>query len=176
MRNNKNNFVKKAKQIHKNKYDYSNSIYKSVHSKIEILCPNHGTFWQVVYDHLAGHGCPKCVSHISKKEIEFLNHLKIPDTKENRQKHIKPYKVDGYSPETNTIYEFLGDYYHGNPEIYKAENYNQICHKTFGELYKETFDKFKKFKELGYKVKYIWEFDWKKWNKDKSTDLPIKSF
>ena len=28
----------------------------------------------------------------------------------------------------------------------------------------ETFEKFKKFKSLGYDVKYIWETDWKKFN------------
>ena len=47
---------------------------------------------------------------ISKKETEWLNSLNIPNDKEHRQVMIiiddKQYIVDGYDPESNTIYEF----------------------------------------------------------------------
>ena len=76
--------------------------------------------------------------------------------------------MDGIDYSTNTIYEFLGDFYHGNPEKFNPDNYNKICHKTFKELYENTFNKLNKLKELGYNVKYIWENDWYKFKKEKT--------
>ena len=78
----------------------------------------------------------------------------------NRQKHIKPFRVDGVDFEKKIIYEFLGDYWHGNPIKFKADGVNQINKKTFGNLYDETFKKFDTLKNMGYTVKYIWENDW----------------
>ena len=53
-------FVKRAKQIHGNKYDYSKSIYNSYETKVCIICPEHGEFWQTPHSHLQGQGCPYC--------------------------------------------------------------------------------------------------------------------
>lgn len=39
------------------------------------------------------------------------------------------YKADGYCKETNTIYEFHGDFWHGNPYIFKNDTFNPICKK-----------------------------------------------
>lgn len=53
-------FIKKAKEIHGNKYDYSKVVYTGCRNKVCIICPEHGEFWQVPYYHLAGNGCKKC--------------------------------------------------------------------------------------------------------------------
>lgn len=53
-------FVEKAKQVHKNKYDYSKTIYKNNKSPINIICPEHGLFAQSASMHLRGVGCPLC--------------------------------------------------------------------------------------------------------------------
>lgn len=53
-------FVKRAKMVHGNKYDYSKSEYVNSLTKICIICPKHGEFQQVAYYHLAGNGCPEC--------------------------------------------------------------------------------------------------------------------
>ena len=55
-----NNFVEKAKKIHDNKYDYSKVEYINNRTKVCIICPEHGEFWQVPASHLRGCGCPKC--------------------------------------------------------------------------------------------------------------------
>ena len=167
-------FIERSSRIHNNKYDYSKSEYIKCKSKIAIICHKHGLFYQIAGDHLNGHGCPKCISIISDKEKSFLDYLQIPDTKENRQVLIARKKVDGMR--CNTIFEFLGDYWHGNPLRFDANDCNEICKKTYGELYNETFQRFKKLKTMGYDVKYIWEFDWEQWSKDKSSDIPIRSF
>ena len=56
----KEEFIKKAKEIHGDKYDYSKVDYSNAHTKVCIICPNHGEFWQTPNNHLRGHGCPKC--------------------------------------------------------------------------------------------------------------------
>ena len=60
----KEEFVKKAKKIHGDKYDYSKVEYKSNKEKICIVCieDGHGEFYQTPNTHLSGSGCPKCKS------------------------------------------------------------------------------------------------------------------
>tara|TARA_B100000242_G_C43031148_1_gene480409 strand:+ start:285 stop:1682 length:1398 start_codon:yes stop_codon:yes gene_type:complete len=53
-------FIKRAKKLHKNKYDYSNTEYKNYHSALSIICPKHGEFRQVAASHLDGSGCASC--------------------------------------------------------------------------------------------------------------------
>ena len=80
---------------------------------------------------------------------------KIPDTN---------FKSDGYCVETNTIYEFHGDYWHGNPKIYNKED-KTYFNKTFGELYEKTIKKEEIIRGLGYNLVVMWEMDFKKINK-----------
>ena len=54
-------FIKKSNHIHNNKYDYSNVKYTNNITKVCIICPEHGEFWQTPNEHLRGCGCPKCV-------------------------------------------------------------------------------------------------------------------
>jgi len=57
---NVNDFVKKSRNIHGDKYDYSLVEYKGSHKKIKIICPVHGIFEQIPNSHLNGKGCNKC--------------------------------------------------------------------------------------------------------------------
>ena len=59
-------FIKKANEIHNNKYDYSKVEYVNNYTKVCVICPEHGEFWQKPNHHLQGRGCPKC-SHQSFK-------------------------------------------------------------------------------------------------------------
>ena len=54
------NFAKKACEVHSNKYDYSKVEYVNNQTKVCIVCPEHGEFWQTPMKHLVGRGCPKC--------------------------------------------------------------------------------------------------------------------
>jgi len=168
-----NDFVIKAIKIHGNRYDYSLAKYVNANTKIKIICHKHGSFLQKPLSHLNFSGCPKCKHTISKPEIEFLNYLKIPDTKENRQVEILKKKVDGFDEKTNTIYEFLGDYWHGNPTKFDKTSIHPKRGNTFGELYQNTFKRLNILKENGYKVNYIWEDDWKKFKKEKIAEPNI---
>ena len=53
-------WVKRAQQIHKDKYDYSKVEYINAHTKVCIICPIHGEFWQRPSSHIDGCGCPNC--------------------------------------------------------------------------------------------------------------------
>ena len=53
-------FIRQAQNVHGNKYDYSKVIYRSTNTKVCIICPDHGEFWQTPDSHLIGSGCPAC--------------------------------------------------------------------------------------------------------------------
>lgn len=53
-------FIKEAKQIHEDNYDYSNTEYVNYKTKLTVTCPRHGNFSIVPYRHLKGSGCPSC--------------------------------------------------------------------------------------------------------------------
>ena len=54
-------FIKKAREVHGEKYNYSKVEYKKAQEKVCIICPEHGEFWQEPSNHLNGCGCPECV-------------------------------------------------------------------------------------------------------------------
>ncbi len=56
----KDEFIEKAQEIHKGKYDYSKVNYVNYSTKVCIICPEHGEFWQTPNIHLYGGGCPAC--------------------------------------------------------------------------------------------------------------------
>lgn len=53
-------FVRYAKDVHGDKYDYSLCHYEQKKGKVQIVCPKHGPFHQVAQKHLSGQNCPKC--------------------------------------------------------------------------------------------------------------------
>lgn len=91
-RNTINSFIEKASRVHKNKYDYSKSIYETGKSIIKIGCPKHGDFDQKAIDHLSGRGCQKCATEIHKKNTpEQINERKKATIKKFVEIHGKKY-------------------------------------------------------------------------------------
>lgn len=154
-------FHAQAQLIHNQKYNYSNVKYINALTKVELICYKHGSFWQKPNSHLNGHGCKQCTHYVSKPCIAWLDHLNLPNDHVHREVRVKVsnrrFIVDGFDPQTNTVYEFLGDYWHGNPKIYKPRAKNQVNKKTFGQLYKGWLEKEKLLTEAGYKVISVWE-------------------
>lgn len=70
---NLNYFLEKAREVHGNKYDYSQSIYVKAVDKIDIICPIHGLFSQQANLHLLGSGCPECSSAYGFRKSTFIN-------------------------------------------------------------------------------------------------------
>ena len=54
-------FIRRAKEIHNDKYDYSKLVYDGYRTPVRIICPIHGEFEQSVDNHLTNKsGCLKC--------------------------------------------------------------------------------------------------------------------
>ena len=70
MFNNKKNFILKCIEVHGDVYDYSQTIYVNVKTKVKITCPDHGEFFQLPNNHLRGSKCPKCNSNSRRKTKE----------------------------------------------------------------------------------------------------------
>lgn len=79
---NKEEFIKRASKLHDYKYDYSKSNYINTKTKIEIICPEHGSFWQEPENHMQGEGCPECGKESIRKKLssnteEFIKKAKL---------------------------------------------------------------------------------------------------
>lgn len=78
-------FIKRAREVHGTKYDYSKSEYITSHGKIEIICPEHGSFWQSPATHTMGNkaGCPGCaVSGFDQTKPALLYYLAVRTDKD----------------------------------------------------------------------------------------------
>lgn len=66
-------FIKKARQVHGDKYNYSKVNYIKTDIKVIITCPIHGDFEQKPQHHLTGSGCPLC--GVKKRTNKITNTL-----------------------------------------------------------------------------------------------------
>jgi hypothetical protein len=75
---NNEEFISKAKKIHGDKYDYSNTQYNGAHTKIKIKCKKHDfIFEQKPNNHLSlKQGCPICSGTKKKSLYEFIDDAK----------------------------------------------------------------------------------------------------
>lgn len=65
-------FIKRAKIIHGDKYDYSLAEYNGYANKLIIICKNHGRFLQRPSNHLDGKGCNICGNTKTITQDEFI--------------------------------------------------------------------------------------------------------
>lgn len=157
-------WLQRAKIKHGDRYDYSMiTDVKSQSTKLPFICKKHGVFYTSMKQHLKfGGSCPSCTK--SFYENEWLDSLNI--SKQNR--NIKVFLddgyiiADGYNEKTKTVYEFWGDYWHGNPLTTDHKKINYQTKKTFGELYANTQNKIHNIKKSGYILIDIWEYEWLK--------------
>lgn len=65
-------FMYISKEKHGETYDYSSVKYVNSSTKVEILCSEHGSFWQRPENHLLGQGCPSCAKKIAAAATKKL--------------------------------------------------------------------------------------------------------
>lgn len=103
-------FIMKSKQIHGDKYDYSKVVYINSNEKVEIVCPEHGSFWVMPRNHLNGSGCPHCANNsrrVSIKQVgDFDNKSFFPE--------IRKEVADFFVNELNLFTVFKDASYHDN--------------------------------------------------------------
>ena len=172
---NTEDFIQKSKLLFGNIYDYSLTIYTNQNNKVKLICKKHNySFEQSPKIHFRKmYGCAKCSKcGFSKTSINYLNFIATYyniyiQHAENDGEYTIPttkYKADGYCHETNTIYEYHGSYWHGDPNIYDENEINKVTKKTFGELYANTQKKEQLIKDMGYNLVVMWEINWIKIN------------
>lgn len=67
----KEEFLRRAKEKHGEKYDYSKVEFQKTADYITIICPIHGEFTQQVGEHLRGRGCRECAKKSLCKNMEY---------------------------------------------------------------------------------------------------------
>ena len=103
-------WIKKANEVHKGKYNYSKVEYKNARTKVCIICPEHGEFLQLPYAHTQGQGCPSCkMSHL-ENDIHFeLKRRGIRfENESDLNGNLGRMRVDFYLPDYNTVIECQG--------------------------------------------------------------------
>lgn len=134
-----NQFIKEANETHNFKYDYSNTKYKHSFTKVEIVCPEHGSFFQQPANHLRGTGCPLCKNSkgetkiakiLSKRGIKYVKEHVFEDCVSDKG---FPLKFDFFIPSKNILIEYDGEQ-HFKPVRFHL-NMNQ---KTAEEMFKQV--------------------------------------
>lgn len=159
-------FVAKAEKVHgKGKYDYSEVSFEKTRDRVWVTCNHCKLRWStMVNNHLFGKGCPACAAKkfVSKGETEWLDSLGIPAECRNKWLVINGKKFNVDALVGDTVYEFDGDYYHGNPKKFARDKVNHKCGVTMGELHDRTLERRKEVEDAGYKVVVMWESEWKR--------------
>jgi len=121
----KDEFIRRSKLVHGDKYDYSCVEYVKIKEKVKIICPDHGAYFQLADDHQRGIGCAKCKSSKGEKAIrEFLKTYSISflEQKEFEDcKYIRVLPFDFLIEEKRMLIEFQGE--HHFPPKHKGRMY-----------------------------------------------------
>jgi len=138
-------FIAKAKVTHGDFYDYSDVVYKNIHTKVGVICPVHGKFLVDPALHIQRTGCPKCRSSKLHKFVRaFLisNNVKFEEEyrfADCRNKYPLPF--DFYCPDLNILIECDGEHHHKpvnfSGDIIKANSQFEITqqHDTIKTKY-----------------------------------------
>ena len=62
-------WINLAKEVHGEKYDYTQTMYSTAKTKLKIICPIHGEQEMLPHHHIRGYGCGKC----GKEQINISN-------------------------------------------------------------------------------------------------------
>lgn len=154
---------RRCQENHGNKFKYNWADYLNHPGKIKVICEKHGETTQLVKEHLKSkYGCPSCAKYATSiGEKLWISRFDITDTQYRIITDKSFVKVDGYDSKTNTIYEYLGNYWHGHPTANSSRlsGINGNNKMLFTELFRLTEDRFRLLKSLGYNILYVWEND-----------------
>lgn len=116
-------FIKRAKEVHSSKYDYSKVEYKNRKTKVEIICPKHGSFYQTPFNHLIGAGCPICKESKGENRIRrYLESNKINFKPQKSFKGLGRMRFDFYLPNQNICIEYQGEQHYKPFKHFGGEN------------------------------------------------------
>lgn len=137
-------FIEKAKKVHGDLYDYSDTVYTKRSNDVTIICKIHGPFTQKAGNHLCGAGCKECLnSHLEEKIRLLLQNNEIEYEYEKGfewLKNIGPMTIDFYLPKYNIAIECQGEqhyrpvkYFGGPGELAKDIKRDEVKEKLLIE-------------------------------------------
>ena len=85
-------FIKRARDVHGDKYDYSKVEYVNSTTKVCIICPIHGEFWQRPSHHTDGRGCKKCATEVTATKLRYWTEMKCFE-EASRYSDIKSFRT-----------------------------------------------------------------------------------
>lgn len=161
--------------------DVSNAALNDSRDKIlNLRCTKHNSiFSQWISSLNAGIGCHDCgkenkslaglkmitiarkvalgkgkAKYVSKSETKWLDSMGVPI----RQKWLDDvkYNVDGFDPDTNTVYLYHGEFWHGCPIKFDPEMIHPILKVKMKQLYEQTLLYESKIKDAGYNLVVKW--------------------
>ena len=120
-------FIKLAKDVHGNKYDYSQSVVSGSLEPVVIVCPNHGAFSQKPVVHIwHKSGCPSCLSSHLEGEIRQLllsSGIEFEEQKEFEWLSYKrQMKLDFFLPRHNIAIECQGYQHFKSVSVFGGED------------------------------------------------------
>lgn len=140
-------FVKRAKKIHGNKYDYSLTVYgNNNEDKVIIICKEHGEFLQAPVKHLDANGCNKCQNKAEGRIAEYLFKKQIV----YREFKIKNRYFDFMLPDLNIIIERDGEQHYKDVSLFSRNAKNYLAKQIKNDAYKTKIAKAE-----GYKINRI---------------------
>ena len=149
----KEEFIKKANEIHKGKYNYDKVEYKNRMTKVCIICLDHGEFKQTPNDHIQGCGCPKCnLSHLERDVMNYLDEVGITYDYQKRFDWLGRQSLDFYLPDYNVGIECQGEQ-HFFPVDFAGKGIELACKKFNKTIYTDKRKK-KLCEENGVKLLY----------------------
>lgn len=93
-------FIKEAKEVHKNKFDYSNTTYMSANIKLTIMCKEHNNTFDVLPDgHIKAQtgGCKHCQFDLMSKKFKgregTCGYTKSAYIKQSKGKECRVYLI-----------------------------------------------------------------------------------
>ena len=137
-------FIKKAKEIHGDRYDYSKVEYVNSHTPLKIICPEHGEFWQIPTNHLKGCGCPECNTSKNSKIVQKIETI----LKEFNIQYIKEKTFDWLKNKSHMYLDFFLPDYNVGIECHGLQHFEPV--EYFGG--KIEYDRRYEMDKLKYKL------------------------
>jgi len=162
-------FLKRAKKIHYDQYEYLISKYewyneyKNKKFKIKIKCKIcNSIFEQKIINHLDGYGCPYCSASKGERKIQMYlekNNIKFEYQKIIKENQKIKFIFDFYIPEYNLAIEYDGEPHYKEIDIYGGKEglkerqkrdqlKNQYCKENGINLLRIPYWDFEKIEEI----------------------------
>lgn len=122
-RSGKDKFIRDAREVHGEKYDYHKVVYKNNKTPVVIICPEHGQFKKNPNAHVSSKsGCPACIESKGEKTLRVF--FEKHGLSYIREYKIRPhlYRYDFYLPDFGILIEYNGQQHYKPIDVFGGED------------------------------------------------------